>query len=107
MGVGNSESSPISSAYFDKSSSGSQFVLAISSTMCPPFGSVCGSFNRVEDLVGMPGTGTTASLLTRHNSYSSAPQDSAMDADTTSTTPLPSLVNSTSTTTMNTYPWSF
>ena len=105
--MGNSESSPISSAYFDKSSSGSQFVPTISSTMCPPFGSACGSFNRVEDLAGMPGAGTTTSLLTGHNSYSPAPQDSAVNADTTSTTPLPSLVNSTSTTTTNTYPWSF
>lgn len=55
----------------------------------------------------MSGTGATTSLLTGHNSYSPAPQDSAVNADTTSTTPLPSLVNSTSTTTTNTYPWSF
>ena len=103
--MGNSESSPISTGYFDKSSSSSQFVPTISNTVCPPFGSACGSFNRVEDLAGMPGT--TTSLLTGHNSYSPAPQDSAVNADTTSTTPLPSLVNSTSTTTTNTYPWSF
>ena len=101
-GVGSSESSPV---LFDKSSANSPYIPTFTSGITP-FGAMSGNFGRVEDPAGIPGTGSSASLLSVHNSYSPAPQDSAVNADTTST-PLSSLVNSTSTTTTNTYPWSF